>query len=67
MLAVPADVRRDFPSFRIERVHKEFMHAPPLPVARLGLANVAGWHLWVHCAPCPAGLSSEPGRRPRIR
>jgi len=46
-----ADVRRDFPSFRVERAHKEFMHAPPLPVARLGLANVAGWHLWVHLRP----------------
>jgi SAM-dependent methyltransferase len=49
-----ADVRRDFPSFRVERAHKEFMHAPPLPVARLGLANVAGWHLWVHLRPVGA-------------
>ena len=55
------DVRRDFPSFRIERAHKEFMHAPPLPVARLGLANVAGWHLWVHLRPvaAPSGPSSQ--------
>ncbi len=56
-----ADVRRDFPSFRIERAHKEFMHAPPLPVARLGLANVAGWHLWVHMRPVAA--SSRPTKR----
>ncbi len=55
-----ADVRRDFPSFRIERTHKEFMHAPPLPVARLGHANVAGWHLWVHMRPLVA--ASTPAR-----
>jgi SAM-dependent methyltransferase len=58
-----ADVRRDFPSFRIERAHKEFMHAPPLPVARLGFANVAGWHLWVHMRPVPA--PPRPTRRRR--
>ena len=46
-----ADVRRDFPSFEILRAHKEFMHAPPLPVRRLGLEHVAGWHLWVHMRP----------------
>jgi SAM-dependent methyltransferase len=49
-----ADVRRDFPAFSIERAHKEFMHAPPLPVGRLGLAHVAGWHLWVHMRPVAA-------------
>jgi SAM-dependent methyltransferase len=58
-----ADVRRDFPSFRIERAHKEFMHAPPLPVAPLGLANVAGWHLWVHMRPVAA--TSAPVSQPR--
>jgi hypothetical protein len=48
------EVRRDFPSFEIERAHKEFMHAPPLPVGRLGLEHLAGWHLWVHMRPSPA-------------
>ena len=28
-------------------MHKEFMHAPPLPVGGLPLAGVLGWHLWV--------------------
>jgi SAM-dependent methyltransferase len=42
-----ARVRRDFPSFRIVRAHKEFMHAPPLPVHGLPGAKMMGWHLWV--------------------
>jgi SAM-dependent methyltransferase len=46
-----AEVRRDFPSFEIVRAHKEFMHAPPLPVGGLGLEHIAGWHLWVHMRP----------------
>jgi hypothetical protein len=46
-----AEVRRDFPSFEIVSAHKEFMHAPPLPVAELRIAHVAGWHLWVHMRP----------------
>jgi SAM-dependent methyltransferase len=60
-----ADVRRDFPSFQIIRAHKEFMHAPPLPVGRLGFEHVAGWHLWVHMRPSPA--ASGPGPRPPLR
>jgi SAM-dependent methyltransferase len=55
-----AEVRRDFPSFRVVRAHKEYMHAPPLPVERLGLASVAGWHLWVHMQP----VSAPPMRAP---
>ncbi len=58
-----ADVRRDFPSFSVVRAHKEFMHAPPLPVARLGLARVAGWHLWVHLRP----VAAPPRRAARTR
>jgi hypothetical protein len=50
-----ADVPRDFPSFEIDHAHKEFMHAPPLPVHGLPLAHVAGWHLWVHLRPRAAG------------
>lgn len=42
-------VRTDFPDFRIEHINQDFMHAPPLPVARLKpLAGFLGWHLWVH-------------------
>jgi SAM-dependent methyltransferase len=41
-------VKKDFPSFRVMRAYKDFMHAPPLPVARLPLAKFLGWHLWVH-------------------
>jgi SAM-dependent methyltransferase len=41
------EVRRDFPSFEIIRAHKEFMHAPPLPVHGLPGGGFMGWHLWV--------------------
>ncbi|MGO8864041.1 MAG: class I SAM-dependent methyltransferase [Acidimicrobiales bacterium] len=42
-----AALRRDFPDFHLVGVHKEFMHAPPLPVHRLPGARLMGWHLWV--------------------
>ena len=48
------DVRgiwRDFPDFEVIRAYKRFMHAPPLPVHRLPLAGVLGWHLWAHLRP----------------
>ena len=48
-----ADVERDFPSFRIERSFKRFMHAPPLPVHKLPGGSLMGWHLWVHLTPRP--------------
>ena len=39
------DVGTDFPDFEIVRSYQDFMHAPPLPVARLKpLASVLGWH-----------------------
>jgi SAM-dependent methyltransferase len=44
-------VEQDFPSFRITRAYKRFMHAPPLPVHRLPGETVMGWHLWIHLAP----------------
>lgn len=46
-----AEVRRDFDSFQVIRVHKHFMHAPPLPVHGLPGGNLMGWHLWVEMAP----------------
>ena len=41
------------------------MHAPPLPVGRLGLEHVAGWHLWVHMRPALSwtGLGAQRRRR----
>jgi SAM-dependent methyltransferase len=44
-------VVEDFPSFRVKRVYKRFMHAPPLPVHRLPGQTLAGWHLWAHLVP----------------
>ena len=44
-------VEQDFPSFRVTRTYKRFMHAPPLPVHRLPGETIMGWHLWVHLAP----------------
>jgi SAM-dependent methyltransferase len=46
-----AAVGRDFPDFRIVRVHKEFMHAPPLPVHGWPGSSLFGWHLWAHMVP----------------
>jgi SAM-dependent methyltransferase len=46
-----ASVRRDFSSFQLVASHKEFMHAPPLPVHGLPGAGLAGWHLWVELEP----------------
>lgn len=45
------DVERDFPDFRVTSIHKEFMHAPPLPVHRLPGGHLMGWHLWVEMEP----------------
>jgi SAM-dependent methyltransferase len=42
------EVRKDFPEFVVRRAYKRFMHAPPLPVKRLPLQRILGWHLWVH-------------------
>lgn len=44
-------VEHDFPSFRITRSYKRFMHAPPLPVHRLPGESIMGWHLWIHLVP----------------
>lgn len=45
------ELERDFPDFDVLDIHKEFMHAPPLPVGRLPLASALGWHLWVTMRP----------------
>ena len=44
-------IAADFPEFRVERTYQDFMHAPPLPVRWLPLAELLGWHLWVHLRP----------------
>jgi SAM-dependent methyltransferase len=44
-------VEQDFPSFRVTRAYKRFMHAPPLPVHRLPGETIMGWHLWIHLVP----------------
>jgi SAM-dependent methyltransferase len=41
-------IERDFPSFRVTRTYKRFMHAPPLPVHGLPGETLMGWHLWAH-------------------
>lgn len=46
-----SEVRKDFKSFRVAKSYKDFMHAPPLPVAWLPLSHQLGWHLWVHMTP----------------
>jgi ubiquinone/menaquinone biosynthesis C-methylase UbiE len=42
------EIIKDFSNFQIERLHKEFMHAPPLSVHFLPGSSLLGWHLWVH-------------------
>lgn len=44
-------IEQDFPSFRITRSYKRFMHAPPLPVHQLPGETLMGWHMWVHLQP----------------
>jgi SAM-dependent methyltransferase len=44
-------IGRHFPSFRITRTYRRFMHAPPLPVHGLPGGSVMGWHLWAHLSP----------------
>lgn len=62
-----ATVRADFPNFDFKRSYQDFMHAPPLPVAPVKrLANVLGWHLWVHMT--AKGRDAPPDcRRMKVR
>lgn len=45
------EVEEDLPAFEVIETHKEFMHAPPIPVGFLPLASLLGWHLWVEMGP----------------
>ena len=40
------EIAADFAAFELIETHKEFMHAPPLPVGWLPLSGLLGWHLW---------------------
>jgi SAM-dependent methyltransferase len=51
-------IERDFPSFRVTRTYKRFMHAPPLPVHGLPGGNAMGWHLWAHLKPTGKTVAS---------
>ena len=55
-------IEQDFPSFRITRSYKRFMHAPPLPVHQLPGETLLGWHLWVHLKPV-TDEDQRPGER----
>ena len=55
-------IEQDFPSFRITRSYKRFMHAPPLPVHQLPGETLLGWHLWVHLKPV-TNEDQRPGER----
>lgn len=46
-------IEQDFPSFRVTRTYKRFMHAPPFPIRGLPGETLMGWHLWAHLAPRP--------------
>jgi SAM-dependent methyltransferase len=46
-----AEIDDDFPRFELVSTHKEFMHAPPLPVQWLPLSGLLGWHLWAELEP----------------
>jgi len=53
-------IGQDFPSFRVTRTYKRFMHAPPLPVHGLPGGNVLGWHLWAHLDPVGKPTTGKP-------
>jgi SAM-dependent methyltransferase len=52
-------IEQDFPSFRVTRTYKRFMHAPPLPVHRLPGEALMGWHLWAHLEPVARDRASN--------
>ena len=47
-----SEIVGDFTDFELVESHKEFMHAPPLPVGWLPLSGLLGWHLWATLKPC---------------
>lgn len=46
-----AEIVTDFADFELIETHKEFMHAPPIPVGWLPLSGLLGWHLWAKMRP----------------
>lgn len=53
-----AEIRKDFPAFRVVKSYKRWMHGPPLHVSWLPLGRLMGWHLWAHLKPL-AGIASR--------
>jgi SAM-dependent methyltransferase len=45
------EIEADFPDFELVSTHKEFMHAPPLPVSWMPFSGFLGWHLWAEMRP----------------
>lgn len=54
-------ISQNFPSFRIIRTYKRYMHAPPLPVHGLPGQTLLGWHLWAYLEPLGKSASIPPG------
>ena len=44
-------LKQDFSCFRLARLDKCFMHAPPLPVRWIPGERLLGWHLWAQLEP----------------
>ncbi|MFZ0634619.1 MAG: class I SAM-dependent methyltransferase [Candidatus Acidiferrales bacterium] len=53
-----AEIRKDFPSFRIVKSYKRWMHGPPLSVSWLPLGKLMGWHFWAHLKPRAGTMAS---------
>ena len=46
-----SEIVADFADFELIETHKEFMHAPPMPVNGMPFAGLLGWHLWAEMRP----------------
>ena len=46
-----SEIVADFADFELIEAHKEFMHAPPMPVNGMPFAGLLGWHLWAEMRP----------------
>lgn len=42
------DIETVFSAFKLQKTHKEFMHAPPLKLLGWPGGSLLGWHLWAH-------------------
>lgn len=46
-------IEQNFTCFRVERIYKRFLHAPPFPIHGLPGGTLVGWHLWAYLLPVP--------------